>query len=40
MRISERCYAVMVPGHGPVLRGAAIEAEVTRIECVLRDALR
>lgn len=31
--------AVLVPGHGPVLRGAAIEAEVSRIERILQEAI-
>lgn len=31
--------AVLVPGHGPVLRGGAIEAEVARIERILREAI-
>jgi glyoxylase-like metal-dependent hydrolase (beta-lactamase superfamily II) len=30
---------VVVPGHGPVLEGSAIEAGVARVERILRKAL-
>jgi glyoxylase-like metal-dependent hydrolase (beta-lactamase superfamily II) len=37
--VQQLAPAVVVPGHGPVLRGGAIEAEVVRIERILREAI-